>query len=313
VYYSDLTWDQIIEYYPDYSSISSFGKIEGERIEAAAIRCAKAAVYPSNWAADSACNHYGASRETTVKVSFGANLNDPPSREAALQRSIGPTVKLLLVGVNWERKGGAIALECLTHLLDSGVDAELTILGCKPPSGIEHKRMRVIPFLSKHDPEQRKQIAQLFLDAHFMLLPTRADATPIVISEASAFGLPTLGSDTGGLRGSIREGVNGFLLPFEAPGNAYADTIIRVIADPQKYDDLVVASRDEFENHLNWDAWGRSMRSIMERVLNHKIEHAETSEGLFPVRAAGMHSVSSQLDRKSSENSANQTAEVSRI
>ncbi len=272
VYYSDLTWAQIIEYYPDYSSICAFGQAEGERIEAAAIHRAAAAVYPSEWAVDSACNHYGASRETTLKVSFGANLNEPPTREAAVNRSLNHRVELLLVGVDWIRKGGNIALECLTSLLESGVDAHLTILGCKPPAGVEHPQMRVIPFLSKNDPEQRKQITQLFLDAHFMLLPTRADATPIVISEASAFGLPIIAADTGGLRGSISDGLNGYLVPFEEGGRAYADTIIRVIADPARYMNLVQSCRREYEQRLNWNAWGRSMRSVFERVLNLKIE-----------------------------------------
>ena len=272
VYYSDLTWNQIVEYYPDYSCISSFGKAQGERIESSAILRSKAAVYPSEWAVDSACDHYGASRKTTQKASFGANLNDPPSRESALKHPLGDTVKLLLVGVDWHRKGGAIALECLVSLLEGGVDAELTILGCKPPAGVEHPKMTVIPFLSKHDPEQRKQIAKLFLEANFMLLPTRADATPIVISEASAFGLPTLASDTGGLRGSITEGGNGFLFPIEARGSVYADKIIDLLALPGEYKKLVASSRAAFETTLNWDAWGCTMRGIFEKVLGRTID-----------------------------------------
>jgi glycosyltransferase involved in cell wall biosynthesis len=271
VYYSDLTWAQIVEYYPDYSSICAFGQKEGERVEAAAIRRAEASVYPSQWAVDSACDHYGASRATTTKVSFGANLNEPPTRAEALNRSLKGRLNLLLVGVDWIRKGAPIAVECLDSLLERGVDAHLTILGCKPPAGFEHPNVRIIPFLSKHDPIQRKQIAQLFLDAHFMLLPTRADATPIVTCEASAFGLPTLAADTGGLRGSITEGVNGFLIPFEARGEAYADAIIRAIGDPVRYKSLVISSRDEFENNLNWDSWGRAMRPIFERVLGRTI------------------------------------------
>jgi len=271
VYYSDITWADIVDYYPEFSSVSPWGREEGDRIEASAIARAKAAVYPSQWAVDSACNHYGAGIEKTFKVSFGANLNDPPSRETALARSLKNTVNLLIVGVDWNRKGGAIAYECLTSLLDRGVDAKLTLLGCVPPKGFEHPNFRVIPFLSKHDPEQRNQIRQLFLEAHFMLLPTKADATPIVTCEASAFGLPTLASDTGGLRGSIRDGMNGYLIPAQSPGKIYADKVISIIADPKRYRDLVVSSRNEFESSLNWDSWGKSIRSVMESVLSRQI------------------------------------------
>jgi hypothetical protein len=100
-----------------------------------------------------------------------------------------------------------------------------------------------------------------------------------VISEASAFGLPILAPDTGGLRGSITEGVNGYLLPANSDGRAYATQIMRVIADPVQYEDLVVSSRTQFENHLNWDAWGRSMRAIMERILGREIDPGKTDTG----------------------------------
>jgi glycosyltransferase involved in cell wall biosynthesis len=286
VYFSDITWKQISDYYPEFSGISAYGRGEAERIEAAAIHRANACVYPSEWAAASARNDYGSSPEFTFKVSFGANLNEPPAREAALNRSLNGAVHLLLVGVDWVRKGGAIAYECLLSLLEKGVDAHLTVMGCVPPAEFTHPRFKVIPFLNKHDSEQRKEIARLFLDAHFMLLPTRADATPIVTCEASAFGLPTLASNTGGLGGSIRDGFNGFLLPYEARGQAYAEKIVEVIADRARYAALVASSRDEFEHNLNWDAWGRSMRAIMERVLDRPIDPGNSGHSRVDIAAS---------------------------
>ncbi len=277
VYYTDITWAAIVDYYPEFSEVSNFGRAEGERIEAAAIGRAKASVYPSDWAVDSACNHYGADPNTVFKISFGANLKDPPTRGIALRRSIQSRVNLLLVGVDWERKGGNIAHQCLLSLLDRGIDAQLTVLGCVPPAEFNHPKLRVIPFLNKNDPEQRKQISQLFLEAHFLLFPTRAEGLGIVTCEASAFGLPTIAADTGGVRGSLNDGVNGFLMPFEAPGQAYADKIAEVIAEPSRYAALVLSSRDEFESTLNWDVWGKSMRTVMEQVLNRPIDVEESS------------------------------------
>jgi glycosyltransferase involved in cell wall biosynthesis len=277
VYFTDITWAEIVDYYPEFSLVSTFGRSEGERIEAASIRRANAAVFPSDWAAASACQHYGSDPGKTFKVSFGANLNDPPSRSMALHRTVQDRVNLLMVGVDWERKGGAIAFECMISLLEHGVNAHLTILGCVPPAGFDHPNLQVVPFLDKNDPKQRQQIAQLFLASHFMLVPTRADATPIVTCEASAFGLPILAADTGGLRGSIREGYNGFLLPHNASGTAYADKIRSILADPGRYNALVPSTRDEFEQTLNWDSWGNSMRGVFETVLNRKIPVNEST------------------------------------
>jgi len=282
IYQTDITWAAIVDYYPEFSEVSALGRAEGERIESAAIARAKASVFPSNWAVDSACNHYGASPSAVYRIPFGANLKEPPSRTSALRRAVHGRVNLLLVGVDWERKGGAIAYECLLSLIERGMDAYLTVLGCIAPAQFNHPRLRVIPFLNKNDPEQRKQINQLYLDAHFMLLPTRAEGLGMVTCEASAFGLPTVATDTGGVRGSLNEGVNGFALPFDARGDAYADKIAAVLAEPGCYEALVLSSRNEYESSLNWDAWARSMRAVMEQALHCKIPVPENDGSGLP-------------------------------
>ncbi len=268
VYCSDITWTKILDYYPDLLNVSRLARGEGFSIEHLAVQKAAACVFPSDWAAKSCCDDFGSARESTFTISFGANLNNPPTRTSALSRSLNGRINLLLMGVDWERKGGPIAFECLMNLLNKGVDASLTVCGCVPPPGYEHERFRVIPFLSKHDPEQWNQIAQLFLEAHFFLFPTRAEAFGVVTCEASAFGLPALAADTGGVGGALKNGVNGFLMPHEARGDAYAAKIMQIVSDPARYRSLVISSRDEYERNLNWDAWGRSMRKVMERVLN---------------------------------------------
>ena len=131
--------------------------------------------------------------------------------------------------------------------------------------------MHVIPFIDKTHIENRKELSQLFLDAHFMLFPTRAEATGIVTCEASAHGLPSLVSNTGGVGGAINDGVNGFLMPFDTGGIGYAQKIIEVIDDPARYYQLVQSTRDEYERCLNWDAWGKSVRVVMEDVLQHSV------------------------------------------
>src|SRR5205085_123986 len=155
--------------------------------------------------------------------------------------------RLLFLAVQWTRKGGDIAFETLLKLEELGIQAELIVCGCTPPKGIVHKRMRVIPFLDKNDERQRKELEQLLMAADFLLLPTRADCTPIVYCEASAFGLPVITTNTGGVPEVDRDGENGFLLPCDARGDAYAEVIARVYHDDARYAELVRASRAAFE------------------------------------------------------------------
>ena len=105
MYFSDLTWETYVDYYPDYCSLSSVARREGALLESAAISRAAALVYPSDWAASSARTHYHAAAEKTYKIHFGANLQEVPPREAALRHPIGDVINLLWMGVDWERKG----------------------------------------------------------------------------------------------------------------------------------------------------------------------------------------------------------------
>jgi glycosyltransferase involved in cell wall biosynthesis len=272
IYYPDMSWADIVDYYPGCSSLFEFARAEGEHIECAAIDKASALIYPSAWAVRTAIEHYKADPRKVHRIPYGANFEkeDLPSRESALRHSLEEGVTLLWLGIDWQRKGGAIAFDCLLELLSRGVDARLVVCGCVPPQRYNHPKVEVIPFLNKRDPAQRKQLGQLFLDANFFLFPTAADATPIVLCEASAHGLPSLVRDTGGVGGAVTDDENGYLLPPDAKGKSYADKLLEIIQDRSVYQALVRTSYRAYEEKLNWDAWGRAVRPIFEQVAKTK-------------------------------------------
>ena len=70
---------------------------------------------------------------------------------------------------------------------------------------------------------------------------------------------------------AVRDGENGFLLPLDARGNAYAEVIARIYRDEQRYAELVRASRAAFEDRLNWDAWGVAVKKILVELLGREI------------------------------------------
>jgi glycosyltransferase involved in cell wall biosynthesis len=268
IYLSDLTWKNALEYYPELVGLSAFDRAEGERIEAAAIRKSDAVIFPSEWAAQTATSHYGANENKVHRIPFGANMEKVPSREVAMNHKLSRPLRLLWVGVDWQRKGGPIALACLAKLCELGIDTELTVVGCVPPASYGHPRMHVIPFLNKAIPEQLESLSRLFLESHFLLFPTNAEALGIASCESSAHGLPCLVNDTGGVRGAVRDGINGLLMPHGATGNDYAERIASMLKDPNRYQAMVESSRIEYEGYLNWDSWGRAMRKVVTDVLS---------------------------------------------
>src|SRR5260370_37633116 len=89
-----------------------------------------------------------------------------------------------------------------------------------------------------------------------MIFPTRRDASAIVCCEASAFGLPQIVSDVGGL--AVRNGENGIRLPAAASGSDYAAAISELGEDRNRYFTLACSRRGMFEASLKWGAGGRS-------------------------------------------------------
>ncbi len=269
VYRTDMNWSDMVDYYPGGTSLFEFFRAEGDSIGAAAVGKASALVYPSAWAARTAIEHYKADAGKVHTIPSGTNFENAeiPSREAALGHSLGGGVALLRVGVDWQRKGGVIAYECLLELLRGGLDAKMVVCGCVPPELYRHPKIEIVPFLGKSDPLQRRRLSQLFLEANFFLFPTLAEAYGIVLCEASAHGLPSLARDTGGVGAAVTDGENGYLLPPDATGRQYANKILKIVQDGSNYERLVLSSRMAYEERLNWDAWGRAVKPIFEQVV----------------------------------------------
>jgi len=270
VYVSDATFARLVGYYPGLSNLLEFSVREGNEIERRAIHQAALALFSSDWAAQSALHDYRADPAKVAVVPFGANLEEILDPWRVTQRKKNGACRLLFLARNWERKGGAIVFETLMKLEEAGHPAELIVCGCTPPASLLHPQLTVIPFLDKNDPAQGRKLAELFLSSDFMLVPTRADCTPIVFCEAAAFGLPVITTDTGGVSGVIRNGENGYMLPYEAGGADYARLIAEIYADDNRYYELVHSSRKAFEERLNWDAWARAVKRLIAERLGIK-------------------------------------------
>jgi glycosyltransferase involved in cell wall biosynthesis len=267
VYTSDATFARVVDYYPFYSSLPAWNVRTAERIERLGLQRAALLTYPSQWAATSARDDYGVADSKIHVVPYGANFDSPPTDDLVRTSGGEDSCRLLFVGVEWERKGGAIAYETMRALRRMGINAELVIVGCQPPAGLALDHVRLVPWLRKEDPSERNLLSRLFLQSQFLLLPTRAECYGMVFCEASAHGRPSIATDTGGVSGAVVDGENGFLLPIGAGAERYASLIAKLHADPSRYRRLVASSRRAYETRLNWDCWGRRVGTMISSLL----------------------------------------------
>jgi glycosyltransferase involved in cell wall biosynthesis len=88
----------------------------------------------------------------------------------------------------------------------------------------------------------------------------------MVFAEANAYGVPVISTDTGGVSGVVREGVNGYLLPRGAQSGQFAQLIWNIWSDEGRYMELRLSSRKQFEDILNWQSWLANASNVIEEI-----------------------------------------------
>jgi glycosyltransferase involved in cell wall biosynthesis len=265
IFWTDATFAAMVDYYESFMGLSRRTLRNGHSLEQNALDRCRLALYSSEWAANSALEHYRVDPRKVHVVPFGAIMTDAPSRDevvAAIEGRDSGRCDLLFVGVDWDRKGGKVAVAAAEAMNRAGRRTELHVVGCVPPRRLPGF-VRVHGFISKRDPAGRQRLAALYARARFVIGPSSAEAYGLAFAEACCYGVPVLAADTGGVATIVREGLNGHLLPPGASGDAYARIALRLTEDPNEYRRLALGARWEYETRLNWDAAGARVRQLI--------------------------------------------------
>ncbi|WP_373479524.1 glycosyltransferase family 4 protein [Geminocystis sp.] len=266
IFLSDATPELIKNSYQIYKNEKEYSL--ACETELMAISKAQTLIYTSQWAADSAVSNFNADPNKIKIVCLGANLDFTPPVSQIYEKLNSSKLRLLFIGGNWKRKGGDIVLETFNSLIRFGIDVELVIVGAIPTNAVNDSRIVTIPFLNKNKPSDYKKYVNLFRQSHFLISPTRADCSPLVFSEANAYGVPAITTNIGGIPDLIKEGINGYTLPLSASGDKYAQLILDIFNDQKTYKLLIESSRKEYETRLNWDVWAQQIHSIMAQSID---------------------------------------------
>jgi glycosyltransferase involved in cell wall biosynthesis len=180
VIWADATFHSLRVSYPGFSrycleSIKSGDKVEQIAYERSALLC-----YASEWAANDAIDYYGVPRHKVRVIPFGANCDSPFSSEehalAHIRQRAFSTNHFVFIGVDWERKGGDLAVEIIRRLNEVGAKSHLSIIGCRPAlSATDASFVKCLGFLSKSDAGDVARLQNTLMQSHFLLVPTSAE------------------------------------------------------------------------------------------------------------------------------------------
>jgi glycosyltransferase involved in cell wall biosynthesis len=233
----------------------------GHEQEARALVHAARVTYPSQWAADSAVRHYGADPSKIAVIPWGANLPcEIPEQDivTAIAKRPFDICELVFIGRDWRRKGGDTFAATVAELNRTGLKTHATIIGCKP-ARLPQDQFTALTYLDKSDPHHFARFSAIMSNAHFLFLPSRAEAYGQAFCEAMAFGVPVIGSTVGGIPTIVREGKTGFLRAPDAPAGEFAALIRTALASPAGYRELALSAHRDYRLRLNWDSFGRRL------------------------------------------------------
>jgi glycosyltransferase involved in cell wall biosynthesis len=270
VLWTDALYAGLLGFYHRFGRHTVSTIAQGNEMTSACLSRCALAIFSSDWAANTAIELYGASREKVKVVPFGANIESYPHLseiKSLIQHRVHDKIKLLFLAKSWERKGGDTVLAVAKTLHEAGHPVELTIVGYTPPAlNPIPSYIKCLGFISKHTQEGKEKIRQLLSDTHFLFVPSRAEAYGIVFCEANAFGVPCLTTYVGGISTIVKDNVNGMTFALDAPIKTYCDYIVNVMQDRTRYETLALSAYHEFTQRLNWPTAVRTVKEMIKKL-----------------------------------------------
>lgn len=132
------------------------------------------------------------------------------------------------------------------------------------------KEVGTRPWCVFHGKSSAVELEHALSHATSLVLPSKQENFGLVLAEAMAAGVPTLGADVGGIPDVVRDGATGLLF---APddSDALGQALISLHADPQKMNRLTVKGREEalarFSSDVVAEAHLKMYRELAEMKL----------------------------------------------
>ena len=267
VYYTDATAHLMVDYY--WRNCNPISVKMACYLEKKASQKASINIRASKWAIHSVINDCNCNAKYSKVLEFGATIDEKDIKPSVAKYD-GECLNVLFSGVDWERKGGDVAVETVRLLRQMGVNAYLNIVGIDKLPDYCQKLDFIINhgFLNKNNIDSYNSYIHLYSNNHIFLLPTKAECAGIVFSEASGFGLPAYTYATGGTVNYVLNGINGYALPSDAGSSEFANKIFDDITSGN-YCTLRSNAVKLYKDKLSWSSWSNRFRDIMNEYMKH--------------------------------------------
>lgn len=205
-------------------------------------------IFPmSQWLADSFHHDFGVPYDKLVPV--GAGINLPYTRETNNKEYLNK--RFLMVGRNFERKGGRVLLKAFERLLKSHPDATLTVIG--PDNIGRHQNVENMGFVDKRSEHGMETLLTAYERSSVFVMPSLYEPFGIAFAEAMAHRLPCIGTDGCAMPEIIGEGKTGFVVaPYDDV--ALSDRMIQLVENPRLCKQMGDEGYAKYLERFNWNS-----------------------------------------------------------
>lgn len=248
----DATFEAIRDFYPMFTNLHPLSVVQQQSVAQRSTRATARFAMATQWAIDSLLDDYGVPASLCTLAPFGPALT--PSRSTSVSTSADGELRALLVTSDWARKGGDLAVRVVQEVRAQHPGVTLTVVGNTPddlPSWVEN--LGRLP---------RQRLAEQYESADVLLELATANAGGVTLTDAAAFGLPAIATDTGGVSSIVEDGKSGILVPGGADTfDAAVAALVRML-DRRVQAEYATGARARHESTLNWHSWADTLVAL---------------------------------------------------
>ena len=224
----------------------------------------------SNWLKNEIKTEYNIDDKKFNIIERGANIQSGISEEMVvnnLSSKDKKLLKLLFIGRNWYLKGGDIALKVCENLIAKGINVEFNIVGKINGCNINFNNYE---WIKKHssfslaNKKEKEKLSLLFLEAHFLLVPSRADGFGIVFAEAATYGLPSIALDIMGVENSVINNTTGKRFNEVDVVPNITNYIFELYNNTEKYNQLCISAYRYSKENFDWN---KNVKRVIQTCL----------------------------------------------
>lgn len=252
---TDATFKSMRGYYPLFSSLHPLSLWQGAYMSRRSQAKTAGFSVASDWAKN-ALEESGARPETCRVIPFGPAMQPP----LALKRRGRAGLRVLVVASDWQRKGGDFAVAAVASVRERHPATSLTVVGNAP---------ELPGWVTNLGRVAKGGMPKIYTEHDVLLELAEANAGGVTLTDAHAFGLPVIATNTGGVSSIVADGVSGILIDGDKDPILQVSMALEALNGNHLHQEMVTGANERHRSLLNWDTWALETLRLCQDTLKH--------------------------------------------